>query len=57
MNDPGPNATKVRDTLVGSDPEDSIRVLAPAGAEIEVVFTDNAIVNGHDAWMIEGHML
>jgi len=42
----GATAAQVRSTLVGSNLGDSIRVITPDIAVIEVVFSDNALVNG-----------
>lgn len=42
----GATATEVNDTLVGSGVGDSIRVITPDVAVIEVLFSDNAIENG-----------
>jgi hypothetical protein len=42
----GSNAAAVRQTLVGSHVGDSIRVITPDIAVIEIHFTDNAVENG-----------
>jgi len=42
----GASGEQVRSTLVGSNLGDSIRVITPDVAVIEIAFTDNVIVNG-----------
>ncbi len=42
----GATAEQVQSTLVGSNLGDSIRVITPDVAVIEIAFSDNAIVNG-----------